>query len=186
MAENTGREGAGQTPKWYVIHTYSGYENMVEQNLKKMAESNNIQDMITDIAIPVKDDIVEKANGKKKVVQRKKFPGYVFIKMVHTKQMWYMVTSTRGVTSFVGAAGHAIPLTADEVRRMGLEKVEVTETVAASFSVGDNVIVVSGALEKFIGVIDSISHDRKKARVTVSMFGRDTAVDLDFTQIEKL
>jgi transcriptional antiterminator NusG len=178
-------EGAGQSPKWYVIHTYSGYENMVEQNLKKMVETNSIQDMITDIAIPVEDDIVEKANGKKKVVERKKFPGYVFVKLIHTKQIWYLVTSTRGVTSFVGAAGRAIALTPEEVKRMGLEKVATAEETA-KFNVGDNVVVVSGALEKFIGVINSISHDKKKARVTISMFGRETSVDLEFTQIEKL
>ncbi|MDR2090580.1 MAG: transcription termination/antitermination protein NusG [Clostridiales bacterium] len=167
------------------MHTYSGYENMVEQNLKKMVENNNIQDMITDIAIPVEDDIIEKANGKKKIVERKKFPGYVFIKLIHTKQIWYMVTSTRGVTSFVGAAGRAIALTPEEVKRMGLEKVATAEETA-KFAVGDNVVVVSGALEKFIGVINSISHDKKKVRVTISMFGRETSVDLDFTQIEKL
>jgi transcriptional antiterminator NusG len=178
-------EGAGQSPKWYVIHTYSGYENMVEQNLKKMVETNGIQDMITDIAIPVEDDIVEKANGKKKVVERKKFPGYVFVKLIHTKQIWYLVTSTRGVTSFVGAAGRAIALTPEEVKRMGLEKV-VSAEETAKFNVGDNVVVVSGALEKFIGVINSISHDKKKARVTIAMFGRETSVDLEFTQIEKL
>ncbi|MDR1940562.1 MAG: transcription termination/antitermination protein NusG [Clostridiales bacterium] len=170
--------------KWYVIHTYSGYENMVEQNLKKMAETNNIQEMITDIAIPVEEDIVEKPNGKKKVVERKKFPGYVFVKMVHTKQMWYMVTSTRGVTGFVGPASRAIALTNEEVRKMGLEKVEVSDDVA--FNVGDNVKVISGALESFIGRVTTVAADRKKAKVAVSMFGRETIVDLEFGQIERV
>ncbi|MDR3262917.1 MAG: transcription termination/antitermination protein NusG [Clostridiales bacterium] len=166
------------------MHTYSGYENMVEQNLKKMAESNNLQDMITDIAIPVEEDIVEKANGKKKVVERKKFPGYVFIKMVHTKQMWYMVTSTRGVTGFVGPASRAIPLSQEEVVRMGLEKMIVSDDVI--FAPKDKVKVISGALESFIGEVKSISHDRKKAHVQIAMFGRETEVDLDFSQIEKI
>ncbi|MDR3293456.1 MAG: transcription termination/antitermination protein NusG [Clostridiales bacterium] len=166
------------------MHTYSGYENMVEQNLKKMVESNNISDMITDIAIPVEEDIVEKANGKKKVVERKKFPGYVFIKMVHTKQMWYMVTSTRGVTGFVGPQSRAIPLSPEEVKRMRLEEVTVTDDI--KFNVGDNVKVVSGALESFIGAVDTVSNDRKKVKVTISMFGRDTSVELDFAQIERV
>lgn len=169
--------------KWYVIHTYSGYESMVEQNIRKMAESNNIQDMIVDIAIPVEDDIVEK-NGKKKVVEHKKFPGYVFIKMVHTKQMWYMVTSTRGVTGFVGPSSRAIPLSPEEVRRMGLEKITVPSD--AFFTPGDKIKIVSGALESFAGVVDSVNNDRKKARVMVSMFDRETIVDLDFAQIDKI
>lgn len=168
--------------EWYVIHTYSGYEGMVEDNLRKMVENNGLQDFIFEVVIPVEDDIVEK-NGKKKVVQRKKFPGYVFLKMVYTNHIWFMVTNTRGVTGFVGPKGRPLPLLPDEVKRMGLEKIELEDF---DIKVGDNVRVISGALESFIGVVDEISIERQKLKVIVSMFGRQTPVELEFSQVEKL
>ena len=112
--------------RWYVIHVYSSYESVVKNNLEKMIENNGLQDYILEIAIPVEEDIVEK-NGKRKVVERKKFPGYVFLKMTYTDQLWYMITNTRGVTGFVGPQGKALPLTAEEIKRMGLEKVSVED-----------------------------------------------------------
>lgn len=168
--------------QWYVIHTYSGYEAMVETNLHNMVENNNLQDYIFEIKIPVEDEVVEK-NGKRKVVQRKKFPSYVFIKMIYTNHIWFMVTNTRGVTGFVGPAGRPLPLRDDEVKRMGLEVIEFEDL---DINAGDSVRVISGALENFDGVIESISAERQKVKVVISMFGRDTPVELDFSQVEKL
>ncbi len=168
--------------QWYVIHTYSGYEAMVENNLHNMIENNSLQDYIFEVKVPVEDDIVEK-NGKKKVVQRKKFPSYVFIKMIYTNHIWFMVTNTRGVTGFVGPAGRPLPLREDEVKRMGLEIIDLADF---DIKIGDNVRVISGALENFIGVVDSISAERQKVKVIVAMFGRQTPVELDFSQVEKL
>ncbi len=168
--------------RWYVIHVYSSYESVVKNNLEKMIENNGLQDYILEIAIPVEEDIVEK-NGKRKVVERKKFPGYVFLKMTYTDQLWYMITNTREVTGFVGPQGKALPLTAEEIKRMGLEKVSVEDF---DMAVGDNVKVVSGALETFLGVVDEIYPDKQKVRVIVQMFGRQTPVELDFNQIEKI
>ncbi len=175
--------------QWYVIHTYSGHEAGVETNLHNMVENNSLQDYILDVKVPVEDEIVEK-NGKRKVVQRKKFPSYVFIKMimdddaeVDPNHLWFMVTNTRGVTGFVGPAGRPLPLRDDEVKRMGLEVIDFEDL---DIKVGDMVRVVSGALENFDGVIESISAERQKVKVIISMFGRDTPVELDFSQVEKL
>ncbi len=171
-----------ETPQWYVIHTYSGYEAMVENNLRNMVENNSLQDWIFEVKVPVEDDVVEK-NGKRKVVQRKKFPSYVFIKMIYSNHIWFMVTNTRGVTGFVGPAGRPLPLRDDEVKRLGLEVIDFEDL---DIKPGDNVRVISGALENFDGVIDSISAERQKVKVIISMFGRDTPVELDFSQVEKL
>lgn len=168
--------------RWYVIHVYSSYESVVKSNLEKMIENNNLQDYIFEIAIPVEEDIVEK-NGKRKIVEKKKFPGYVFLKMIYTDQLWYMVTNTRGVTGFVGPQGKALPLTTEEIKRMGLEKISVEDF---DIAVGDNVKVISGALETFLGTVDEIYIDKQKVRVIVQMFGRQTPVELDFNQIEKI
>ncbi len=171
-----------ESPQWYVIHTYSGYETMVENNLHNMVENNSLQDWIFEVKVPVEDDVVEK-NGKRKVVQRKKFPSYVFIKMIYSNHIWFMVTNTRGVTGFVGPAGRPLPLRDDEVKRLGLEVIDFEDL---DIKPGDNVRVISGALENFDGVIDSISAERQKVKVIISMFGRDTPVELDFSQVEKL
>lgn len=168
--------------KWYVIHTYSTYENMVETNLRNMIENNNLKDVMFDIVIPVEDDIVER-NGKKKVIQRKKFPGYVFLKMVYSNEIWYMITNTRGVTGFVGPQGRPLPLTDEEVRRMGLETITIEDL---DIAIGDDIRVISGALENFMGKVEEVSVERQKVKVTVSMFGRETPVELDFVQIEKI
>ena len=171
-----------ESPQWYVIHTYSGYESMVENNLHNMVENNGLQDWIVEVKVPVEDDIVEK-NGKRKVVQRKKFPSYVFIKMIYSNHIWFMVTNTRGVTGFVGPAGRPLPLRDDEVKRLGLEVIDFEDL---DIKPGANVRVISGALENFDGVIESISAERQKVKVVISMFGRDTPVELDFSQVEKL
>ena len=168
--------------QWYVLHTYSGYEQTVEDNLRNMIANNNLQDQITDVKVLVEDDIVER-NGKKKQIQRKKFPSYVFIKMIYTDRIWFMVTQTRGVTGFTGPAGRPLPLTEDEVKRLGLEVITIEDF---DIKVGDDVKVITGPLENFLGVVDSIMPDRQKVKVIVSMFGRETPVELDFSQVEKL
>ncbi|MEG1662404.1 MAG: transcription termination/antitermination protein NusG [Clostridia bacterium] len=168
--------------QWYVIHTYSGYEASVENNLHNMVENNNLQENIFEIKVPVVDEVVEK-NGKKKMIQRRKFPSYVFIKMIYSNHIWFMVTNTRGVTGFVGPAGRPLPLREDEVKRMGLEVIDLEDF---DIKVGNDVRVISGALENFIGVVESISAERQKVKVIVAMFGRQTPVELDFSQVEKL
>lgn len=168
--------------KWYVIHVFSTYENAVKNNLENMIENNNLQDYIYEISIPLEEEIVEK-NGKRKIVEKKKFPGYVFVKMIYTDHLWYMITNTRGVTGFVGPQGKALALTNDEIKRMGLEKITAEDFNIAA---GDNVKVISGALETFLGVVDEVFIDKQKARVIVHMFGRQTPVELDFNQIEKI
>lgn len=168
--------------KWYVIHTYSGYEAMVKDSLEKLIENNNLQDKICEIQIPTEETLEEKANGKKKVVERKKFPCYVFLKMIYSNDIWYLVTNTRGVTGFVGPQGRPLPLTAEEVARMGLETVAM-ETPA---EVGDEVQIVSGPLEFFSGKVISVNEAAQKIKVNVEMFGRNTDVEVDFVQVKKL
>ncbi len=168
--------------KWYVIHTYSGYEAMVKDSLEKLIENNNLQDKICEIQIPTEETLEEKANGKKKVVERKKFPCYVFLKMIYSNDIWYLVTNTRGVTGFVGPQGRPLPLTAEEVARMGLESVAM-ETPA---EVGDEVQIVSGPLESFSGKVISINEAGQKIKVNVEMFGRNTDVEVDFVQVKKI
>ncbi len=168
--------------EWYVIHTYATFENAVKTNLEKMIENNNLQDRITEITIPVEEDIVDR-NGKRKVIERKKFPSYVFIKMKFDNELWYMITNTKSVTGFVGPEGKALPLTDDEVKRMGLEKVAVEDF---DVNEGDSVRVISGALESFVGVVEAVDREKEKVKVIVQLFGRQTPVDLDFNQIEKV
>ncbi|MBR6751112.1 MAG: transcription termination/antitermination factor NusG [Clostridia bacterium] len=168
--------------KWYVIHTYAAYETVVKNNLEKMIEVNNLQDYILEIVIPTEEDIVEK-DGKRKVVERKKFPGYVFLRMIYSDHMWYMITNTRGVTGFVGPQGKAQALTAEEVKRMGLEKISAEDF---NVKVGDNVRIISGALDTFLAIVEGIDADKQKVKVIVQMFGRQTPVELDFNQIEKI
>lgn len=171
-----------ETANWYVIHTYSGYEALVKDTIEKLIENNNLADTILDIRIPTEETIEEKANGKKKIVQRKILPCYVFVKMVYSNDMWYLLTNTRGVTGFVGPQGKAVPLTEEEIKKMRLEdKVEHFDC-----AVGDSVRVVSGPLDSFIGVIEDLDEENQKAKVKVSMFGRETEVELDFVQLDKL
>lgn len=173
---------AEEQAKWYVIHTYSGYEAMVKDNLEKLIENNNLQDHIVEIQIPTEETLEEKANGKKKLVERKKFPCYVFLKMVYSNDIWYLVTNTRGVTGFVGPQGRPLPLTEEEIARLGIEKVAMN----VDYAVGDTVRVISGPLESFSGVITELSASTQKAKVNVTMFGRSTDVELDFVQIKKI
>ncbi len=168
-----------EEPQWYVLHTFSGYENMVQDNLYKVVETNNLQDDILEVQIPMEDTIEEK-NGKRKVVQRKMFPTYVLVKMRYRDSLWHTIVNTRGVTGFCGPAGRPLPLTQDEIRRMRLEKVNVDIKI----NVGDKVKVVMGPLEGFAGEVTDVDSENQKCKVTVSMFGRLTPVELDFAQIE--
>lgn len=167
--------------KWYVLHTYSGYENMVRDNLRMVFEKNNMLERLMEITIPM-EDVVEEKNGKRKIVQRKMFPCYVLIKMIYDNSMWHMITNTRGVTGFVGPQGRPLPLSEDEIKRMGLGPLKV-ET---DYHVGEQVKVMRGPLEGFVGVIESLDLAQSKCRVVVSMFGRETPVDLELNQIERV
>lgn len=167
--------------KWYVAHTYSGYENKVKTNLEKIVENRNLHDQILDIVVPMEEQI-EIKDGRKKVSLRKVFPGYVLVKMFMNDETWYVVRNTRGVTGFVGPGSKPVPLTDEEVKAMGVE--ETVPTV--DYEVGDNVRVISGPLENFIGVVEEINMEKKKVRVSVSMFGRETPVELEFLQIQRM
>lgn len=183
--ENNALGGVQQTAadenyEWYILHTNSGYENVAEENLRNMVENNKLQNYIVDIRVPMEEKYNEK---KKKTVQKIKFPSYIFIKMVYTNNIWFMVTNTRGVTGFVGPKGRPLPMTADEVKRMNLEVISVEDF---DIKVGDNVKVISGALNDFIGVVEEISGEKQKVKVIVSMFGRETPVELNFSEVEKI
>ncbi len=168
-------------PYWYVVYTYSGYENKVMTNLLKTVENNGLHDNILDVKVPM-EETIEIKNGKKKHVQRKLFPGYVMVKMFLTDETWYVVRNTRGVTGFVGPGSKPIPLSDAEVRAMGVENVHIKLDVA----VGENVMITSGPLESFIGIVDEVNTEKQKVKVTVSMFGRDTSVELDFVQVKRI
>lgn len=166
--------------RWYVAHTYSGYENKVKANIEKLVENRNMQDVIFEVRVPMEEQ-VEIKNGKKKITQKKIFPGYVLVKMLMTDESWYVVRNTRGVTGFVGPGSKPVPLTDAEVKALGVEK----NLVKLDAQLGDSVKVVSGPFENFIGVIQEIHNDKQKVKVLVSMFGRETPVELEFTQIER-
>lgn len=165
--------------RWYVIHTYSGYENKVASNLEKMVENRGMQDLIYDIKVPT-ETVIEVKDNKKREVERKIFPGYVFIKMIVTDDSWYVVRNTHGCTGFVGPASKPVPLTDKEVERFGVE----TRTVEVNYEVGDNVKIVDGPLSGFMGIVDELDTARNFVRVTISMFGRETPVELELDQVE--
>lgn len=167
--------------KWYVAHTYSGYENKVKADIEKTIENRNMQDVIQEICVPM-EEVVEIKDDQKKTVMRKLFPGYVIVKMIMTDESWYVVRNCRGVTGFVGPGSKPVPLTEQEIINMGLEK----RTISIDFEVGDQIRVKYGPLEGFVGVIDAIIMERQKIKAKVSMFGRDTDVELEFNQVEKL
>ena len=165
--------------KWYVAHAYSGYENTVAASIEKSVENRNMKDLITEVNIPM-ETVTEITDNGPKTVERKVFPGYVLVKMVMTDETWHLVRNIRGVTGFVGSANKAIPLTDDEIAALGVEKREVV----VSYDVGDNVKITDGALESFIGTVEELDLDRGKVRVVVSMFGRETPVELELDQVE--
>lgn len=168
--------------KWYVVHTFSGYENKVAGNIETVVENRNLHDLIHEVRIPTETVVEIKDDGTKKEVERKIFPGYVLIKMVMTDDSWYVVRNTRGCTGFVGPESKPIPLTEEEVKKLGVEKV----SVEVSYGVGDLVNVIDGPLEGFSGTVDSIDIAKNSVQVTVSMFGRETSVDFELDQLEKV
>ena len=167
--------------KWYVVHTYSGHENKVKVNIEKIVENRGMQDLVLSIVVPTEDH-VEIKNGQRKVKTRKMFPGYVLVKMIVTNESWYLVRNTQGVTGFVGHGSEPIPLTNDEVRRMGIEKVYIQLDIEP----GDSVKVINGPFESFMGVVEEVNMDRQTLKVRISMFGRDTPVELEFGQVDKI
>ena len=166
-----------ETPKWYVVHTYSGYENKVAGNIEKVIENKRFHDIIFDVRVPT-ETVVEVTDNKKREVERKIFPGYVLVKMILTDESWYVVRNTRGVTGFVGPASKPVPLSEEEVAKLGIG----SKTVELKYAVGDIVSIVGGPLEGFDGKVESIDVPNNKDRVIVSMFGRDTPVELELEQ----
>ncbi|QAT41723.1 transcription termination/antitermination protein NusG [Clostridium sp. JN-9] len=167
--------------RWYVVHTYSGYENKVKVNLEKTVENRNLSEWIHDVQVPMEEQ-VEVKDGKKKITLKKIFPGYVLVKMIMTDDSWYIVRNTRGVTGFVGPGSKPVALTDEEVSSMGIAEKQVSIDVKA----GETVKVTSGPLENFPAVIQEINQEKHKIKALVNMFGRETPVELDFSQIEKL
>ncbi len=168
-----------ETAKWYVVHTYSGYENTVAASIGKAAENMGLQDQITDVNIPM-ETVTEVTDNGTKTFERKVFPGYVLVKMVLTDESWHLVRNVRGVTGFVGPDGKAIPLTEEEIAALGMEQHE-TEV---SYAVGDQVKITDGAMASYLGTVESIDLEHEKVRVSVMMFGRETPVELDLDQVE--
>jgi len=170
-----------QGSRWYVVHTYSGHENKVKANIEKLVENREMQDIIFEVRVPV-EEVAEVKNGKKKMKERKMFPSYVIIKMIMTDESWYLVRNTRGVTGFVGPGSKPVPLTDDEVKALGVvERLPAIELVP-----GDTIKVKEGPFEDFIGAVESISQEKRKIKAFVSMFGRETLIELDYDQIEKV
>lgn len=166
---------------WYVVHTYSGHENKVKMNIEKMVENREMEDIILEVNVPTEEKI-EIKNGKQKTKVVKLFPGYVLIKMFMTDESWYLVRNTRGVTGFVGPSSKPVPLTDQEIRSMGVEEVKIEIDV----KVGETIKVTSGPFETFMGVIEHINMEKQTLRVLISMFGRETPVELEFNQIQKI
>ena len=167
---------------WYVVHTYSGYENKVAQNLETIVENRRLQDLIHEVKVPI-EMVPEIKDGKEKMVERKLFPGYVLVKMVMTDESWYIVRNCRGVTGFVGPSSKPVPLTQAEVDALG---VETTTEPTVDYEVGDNVEITAGALEGFVGVVETIDMEQRKVHVKVSMFGRETPAELELHQVKPL
>lgn len=168
--------------KWYVLHTFSGYENVAKENLEIVKDKYNLQHRIFDIVIPM-EDVVEEKNGKQKIVSRKVMPGYIIVKMIYGDDIWHAVTRTRGITGFVGPKGRPLPLTDEEIRKMRLEKNTVVDI---TISENDKVEVLDGALNGFVGTVIAVDRENAKLKVMVEMFGRDTPVDLNLDQVRKI
>jgi len=169
-----------ESAKWYVAHTYSGYENAVKTAIEKFVANRHLEDMILDIQIPMETVTEVTESGEMKQVERKVFPGYVLVKMIMTDSTWHLIRNIRGVTGFVGSANNAIPLTDEEVQALGMEKHEIV----VLYKVGDQVKITDGPLATFIGTVDEIDAEKNKVCVVVSMFGRETPVELELDQVE--
>ena len=167
--------------KWYVVHTFSGYENKVATDLATIVENRHLQDQICEINIPT-ETVVEIKDNQRKEVERKVFPGYVLVKMIMSDENWFVVRNVRGCTGFVGPNGKPVPLTEKEIIALGVEKKEIV----VDYKVGDTVSITDGPLENFSGTVDEIDQEKNMVRVTISMFGRETSVELELDQVERL
>lgn len=170
-----------QEPMWYVVHTYSGHENKVKASLERIVESRNMEDVITRVEVPM-EEVVEVKDGVQKTKLRKIFPGYVIVCMHMNDESWYVVRNTKGVTGFVGPGSKPVPLTEEELKNLGIQRT-APELKAA---LGDNVNIVDGPFTDYVGVIESINPEKLTVTVLISMFGRETPVELEYHQIEKL
>ena len=166
---------------WYVVHTYSGYENKVKANIEKTIENRRLEDQILEVRVPL-EEVVEVKNGAKKQVQRKMFPGYVLINMVMNDDTWYVVRNTRGVTGFVGPGSKPVPLTEAEMRPLGIKEA----SLVVDFAEGDSVIVIGGVWKDTVGVIQSMNPGKQMVTINVDLFGRETPVEISFTDVKKL
>ena len=171
----------GLEPRWYVVHTYSGYENKVKTDLEKTVKNRELEEYFFEIVVPMEEQI-EIKDGKKKTNLKKVFPGYVLVKMIVTDETWYIVRNTRGVTGFVGSGTDPIPLTDEEIRNMGFDVAAVT----VDYEVNDTVKIINGPLDGFTGTVQEINKEKGKVKVLVSMFGRETPVELEFSQVQKI
>ncbi len=167
---------------WYVVHTYSGYENKVATNLETIVENRRLQDLIHEVRVPT-EQAMEMKDGKERMVERKLFPGYVLVKMVMTDSSWYIVRNCRGVTGFVGPSSKPVPLSQSEVDALG---VDTREQLTVDYEVGDNVEITAGPLKGFVGIVGSIDLDKNEVKVTVSMFGRETPAELELNQVKPI
>ena len=170
-----------EQPKWYVVHTYSGYENKVKTDLEKTIKNRELEEFFFEIIVPMEEQI-EIKDGKRKTNLKKVFPGYVLVKMIVTEETWYIVRNTRGVTGFVGSGTDPIPLTDEEIRNMGFEEVPVN----VDYDINDSVQVINGPLKDFVGTVQEINKEKAKVKVLVSMFGRETPIELEFSQVQKV
>ena len=167
--------------RWYVVHTYSGYENKVKANIDKTIENRHLEDQILEVRVPMEEG-TELRNGVQKAVQRKMFPGYVMIHMIMNDDTWYVVRNTRGVTGFVGPGSKPVPLEDSEMENLGIKK----NDVVVDFGVGDTVTVLSGAWEGTVGVVQSMNEQKKSLSINVELFGRETPVELSFSEVKKM
>ena len=166
---------------WYVVHTYSGYENKVKANIEKTIENRHLEDQILEVRVPMQD-VVELKDGASRQVQKKMFPGYVLINMVMNDDTWYVVRNTRGVTGFVGTGSKPVPLTEEEMRPLGVQ----SDSVQIDFAEGDNVVVTGGVWKDTVGVIQAINENKQSVTINVDLFGRETPVEISFTEIKKM
>ena len=167
--------------QWYVVHTYSGYENKVKVDIEKTIENRGLQDQILEVSVPL-EEVIELKNGAQKQVERKMFPGYVLIHMIMNDDTWYVVRNTRGVTGFVGPGSKPVPLSEEEMMSLGFKAPDVV----VDFAVGDNVVVTAGAWKDLVGVIRTVNESKQSITINVEMFGRETPVELSFSEIKKM
>lgn len=170
---------------WYVVHTYSGYENKVRDSIEKTIENRKLQDQIFEVKVPL-EMVVEIKNGVKKSAQKKMFPGYVLVNMIMNDDTWYVIRNTRGVTGFVGPGSKPVPLTEEEMRPLGINNDTIRTNIVCEYKLGDSVMVTAGVWESTVGVVKSINEGKQSLTINVDMFGRETPVELSFTEVKKM